>query len=76
MRLAGAIRGQSPSRARARFPVGLSSAGEQSSAYIASWLRVLDDEGRLVVVVAAQGQCAANHILGAADAVAFITDLT
>ena len=37
---------------------------EQSAAYIASWLRVLDDDRRLVVVAAAQGQRAADHILG------------
>ena len=37
---------------------------EQSAAYIASWLRVLDDDRHLVVVAAAQGQRAADHILG------------
>ena len=37
---------------------------EQSAAYIASWLRVLDDDRRLVVVAAAQGQRASDHILG------------
>ena len=35
----------------------------QSAAYIAFWLRVLDDDRRLVVV-ATQGQRAADHILG------------
>ena len=37
---------------------------EQSAAYIASWLRVLDDDRRLVVVAAGPGQRAADHILG------------
>ncbi|MXY85243.1 MAG: DUF1738 domain-containing protein [Gemmatimonadales bacterium] len=37
---------------------------EQSAAYIASWLRVLDDDRRLVVVAAGQGQRASDHILG------------
>ena len=38
---------------------------EQSAAYIASWLRVLDGDRRLVVVAAAQGQRASDYILGA-----------
>ena len=37
---------------------------EQSAAYIASWLRVLDDDRRMVVVAAAQAQRAADHMLG------------
>jgi antirestriction protein ArdC len=37
---------------------------EQSAAYIAAWLRALRDDRRLAVVAAAQGQRAADHILG------------
>ena len=37
---------------------------EQSAAYIASWLRVLDDDRRMVVVAAQQGQKAADLLLG------------
>ncbi len=37
---------------------------EQSAAYVASWLRALNDDRRLVVVAAGQGQRAADHILG------------
>ena len=37
---------------------------EQSAAYIASWLKVLEDDHRLVVIAAGQGQRAADHILG------------
>ncbi len=37
---------------------------EQSAAYIASWLKALRDDRRLVVVAAGQAQRAADHILG------------
>lgn len=40
------------------------SSVDQSAAYIASWLRALRDDRRLVVVAAAQAQRAADHILG------------
>ena len=37
---------------------------EQSTAYIASWLRALHDDRRMVIAAAGQGQRAADHILG------------
>ena len=37
---------------------------EQSASYIASWLKVLEDDRRLAVVAAAQAQRAADHVLG------------
>ena len=37
---------------------------EQSAAYIASWLKALRDDRRLVVIAAGQAQRAAEHILG------------
>lgn len=37
---------------------------EQSAAYIASWLKALQDDRRLAVVAAGQGQRAADRILG------------
>ena len=37
---------------------------EQSAAYIASWLKTLEDDRRLAVVAAGQAQRAADHILG------------
>lgn len=52
---------------------------EQSAAYIASWLLALRDDRRLAVVAAAQGQKAADHVLGrergAADAGAADDDM-
>lgn len=39
---------------------------ENSAAYIASWLRTLKDDKRLVVTAASQAQKAADHILGEA----------
>ena len=41
-----------------------SSRLEQSAAYIASWLRALRDDPRMVIVAAGQGQRATDHILG------------
>lgn len=41
---------------------------ENAAAYIASWLRVLANDRRMVVYAAAQAQKAADHILGAAGA--------
>ena len=41
-----------------------SSRLEQSAAYIASWLRALQGDPRMVIVAAGQGQRAADHILG------------
>lgn len=41
---------------------------ENSAAYIASWLRALKDDRKLIVVAAAQGQKAAEFILGASAA--------
>lgn len=37
---------------------------DQSAAYIGSWLKALNDDRRLAVVAAGQGQRAADHILG------------
>ena len=37
---------------------------EQSAAYIASWLKVLEGDKRIVVVAAGQAQRAADHMLG------------
>lgn len=37
---------------------------DQSAAYIASWLNALQDDRRLAVIAAGQGQRAADHILG------------
>ncbi|MEX1023200.1 MAG: zincin-like metallopeptidase domain-containing protein [Dehalococcoidia bacterium] len=43
---------------------------EQSVAYIASWLKALRDDRRLVVIAAGQAQRAADHILGRGPEVA------
>lgn len=43
---------------------------EQSAAYIASWLKALRDDRRLVVIAAGQAQRAADHILGRGPEVA------
>lgn len=40
----------------------------QSAAYIAAWLRALQDDHRMVVVAAGRAQSAADHILGCAPA--------
>jgi len=37
---------------------------DQSAAYVASWLRALQDDRRLAVLAASQAQRAADHILG------------
>ncbi|MCK9496928.1 MAG: zincin-like metallopeptidase domain-containing protein, partial [Dehalococcoidia bacterium] len=37
---------------------------DQSAAYIASWLRALEDDRRLAVAAAGQAQRAVDHILG------------
>ncbi len=37
---------------------------DQSAAYVASWLRALQDDRRIAVIAASQAQRAADHILG------------
>ena len=43
---------------------------ERSASYVASWLRALRDDARMVVIAAAQGQKAAEWVLGRSDAAA------
>ena len=47
---------------------GITNTVENSAAYIASWLKVLRSDPKLAVIAAAQGQKAAEYILGGSDA--------
>lgn len=49
-----------PVRARGHGPVDLPN----SAAYLASWLRVLKGDKKLIVQAAAQAQRATEHVLG------------
>jgi antirestriction protein ArdC len=47
---------------------GITNTVENSTAYIAGWLKALRSDSKLVVIAAAQGQKAAEYILGGSEA--------
>jgi len=47
--------------------VGIEYTMEQSASYIASWLKALNNDSRMLVFAASQAQKAADYIIGKCD---------
>ena len=47
--------------------VGIEYTMEQSASYIASWLKVLNNDSRMLVFAASQAQKDADYIIGKCD---------